>query len=465
MKGTIVNRWVASTLPAGVLSLWERFRASPLWVRLAKGVMWSVVGAVISRGLGVVSSIIVARLLGITAFGEFTIIQSTIGLFGVFAGLGLGVTATKYVAELRDADPERCGRILGLALLVATIGGVLIGILLVLFAPWFARETLAAPHLAPLLVTGAGLVLFSGLQGVYTGALGGFEAFKKSSQVQFWGAVLGTPFLVVGCLVAGLEGAVFGAVLQMAVGCVIGHLAISREAAAKGIRISYRVNREELAVLWGFSIPAFLSSILTTPANWICNTLLVNQEGGYEEIAILSAAGQWKNLLSFLPLVLTSVLLPMLSNLYREGKLPEMTRLLRRNLFLMVGACLLMALPLILLSNVVLGWYGAGFQNGTLVFVLSLAGTAIVAANNLLSRAVQAAGRAWLEFSFSAVWAVALVLSCMALIPSTKATGLAIGHIVAAALLAIWQWMTVRKLFAVPAHGAAVEPTHAKGLA
>src|ERR1022692_3038167 len=46
-------------------------------------------------------------------------IQSTVGMLGIFAGLGLGITATKYVAELRSHDPERAGRIIALGCGVA----------------------------------------------------------------------------------------------------------------------------------------------------------------------------------------------------------------------------------------------------------------------------------------------------------------------------------------------------------
>src|SRR5271168_1526513 len=128
--------WIEAASPKILHPIWLRFRASPLSVRLAHGVFWSLVGAVLVRGLGLLSSIIVARMLGITAFGEFMMIQNTIGLFGIFAGLGLGITATKYVAEMRETDPARCGRIIGLILIVATAGGLAAGASLLLFAPW-----------------------------------------------------------------------------------------------------------------------------------------------------------------------------------------------------------------------------------------------------------------------------------------------------------------------------------------
>ena len=47
----------------------------------------------------------VARILGKGAFGQFALILSTAIAITSVAGLGLGVTATKYVSEYRTADP------------------------------------------------------------------------------------------------------------------------------------------------------------------------------------------------------------------------------------------------------------------------------------------------------------------------------------------------------------------------
>jgi O-antigen/teichoic acid export membrane protein len=91
----------------------KRIEASDIGIRLARGVFWSMAGAMISRGLMLVATVAVARLLGKTGYGELGMIQSTVGMFGVFAGFGLGLTATKHVAELRQSDPIRAGRILG----------------------------------------------------------------------------------------------------------------------------------------------------------------------------------------------------------------------------------------------------------------------------------------------------------------------------------------------------------------
>ncbi|HUD49785.1 MAG TPA: oligosaccharide flippase family protein [Candidatus Baltobacteraceae bacterium] len=451
-----IGSWIAATSPNFLEPLWLRFRASPLSVRLARGVFWSFVGAVIARGLGVVSSIIVARMLGINAFGEFTMIQSTVGLFGTFAGLGLGITATKYVAELRELHPVRCGRVVGLILTVAAAGGLIAGAALVLFAPWVATYTLAAPKLAPLLRAGSLLVLFSTLQGVYSGALGGFEAFKRVAHVNWVGAILGTPLLVVCAYTGRLEGAVWGNVVQIALGCAIGHWALAQEAGKRGVKLCYALDLRDFSILWRFSLPAFLSSTLVGPVNWICSTFLAHQKEGFREVALMNAAGQWRNFLIFLPATMTGVLVPMFSSLYHAGNRAEFEKLLRRNMVINVGTALVLSVPISLLATVILDWYGPGFRRGVPVFLLAVFGTAVTAAANLFSRAMQATGRAWMEMAFNALWATALILGCFLLVPTYKAVGLATSHVLAAFALVIWQWLLVRRLLS-KASAASIE--------
>jgi O-antigen/teichoic acid export membrane protein len=325
---------------------------------------------------------------------------------------------------------------------------VVAGAGLLLFAPWLAAHTLAAPQLAPLLQAGSALVLCNTLQGVYAGALAGFEAFKRVAQVSWMGAVLGLPFLVAGTFAAGLPGAVWGSVLQIAVGCVIGHLALAKEAAQKNVPLSYAPRRDDCGILWRFSLPAFLSSTLYGPATWLCSTFLANQPQGYKEVALINAASQWRNFLIFVPMTLTSVLAPLFANLYQLGQRAEFEKLLRRNMAINVGICLALCLPLVFFAPSVLDWYGPGFRRGVPVFLLTLSTIAMTAATTLFSRAMQATGRAWIEMTFTAIWALVLIVGCFLLIPAYKAVGFASAQVLAAIVLALWQWQLVRRLFA-----------------
>ena len=112
-----------------------------------RGAFWSMSGTVVTQGLALVVSIVTAGLLGKTGFGEFGMIYSTALTFGSMAGLGLGMTATRYLAEWRNQDPQRSGRIIGLSLGAAFFAGAAISLLVFCFAEQLAKQTLNAPHL------------------------------------------------------------------------------------------------------------------------------------------------------------------------------------------------------------------------------------------------------------------------------------------------------------------------------
>src|SRR4051794_16281742 len=98
-----VNRWAA------------RIRSSPLGLRLARGAFWSTASAVAGRLVTLVSTVFLARSLGKSQYGELGVIQSSMMMFAIFAGAGLGATCAKYVAEYRETDSNRAGRIMALS--------------------------------------------------------------------------------------------------------------------------------------------------------------------------------------------------------------------------------------------------------------------------------------------------------------------------------------------------------------
>jgi O-antigen/teichoic acid export membrane protein len=178
---------IRASCPRPVQSLWGRIAASELHSRLVRGAFWSLAGAVISQGLALVALIVAARVLGKTQFGEYGMIASTVGALGVFAGLGLGLTATKFVAEHRLRDPGRAGRILGLSTETAVVSGLVVSVSLYVLAPVLAERTLNAPQLVWELRLGCALLFLNALNGMQTGALCGLEAFKAIAWVT-WSA-------------------------------------------------------------------------------------------------------------------------------------------------------------------------------------------------------------------------------------------------------------------------------------
>jgi O-antigen/teichoic acid export membrane protein len=421
----------------GGLGLWLRTKqqqlvpADSLRARFACGTLWSVAGAGTLRGAVLAASVVCARLLGKAGFGQLGMVQSTAGMFGIFAGLGLGLTTTKYVAQLRQSDPGRAGRILALSSLVALISGGVMAVLLAVSASFLARSTLRAPELGLPLAIGSGLVLFGALNGAQNGALAGFEAFKSIAQVNLCAGLCSLPLIMFGVKYGGVQGAVCGFVASLAINWILAHRALRQECARAGVRYDFLRCREEWRVLHSFSLPAFLASIVVGPAWWACNTLLVNQPNGYSEMGLYSAADKWRLLILFVPTSMFGMVVPMLSNLYGAGDLVGYRKVFRANLFLNLGLVLASAVVIAGVAAPIMAIYGTAFRPGwPLLLILSLAAVP-EALNGLLSQPLIVSDRMWWRFAFDLLLAISLIALSWFLVPHWKGTGLAVSYILA----------------------------------
>ena len=61
--------------------------------RFAQAALWSVAAATLSRGFAFLATVGIGRVLGPTAYGQYALLQSTVGLFGLLAGSGFGLAA------------------------------------------------------------------------------------------------------------------------------------------------------------------------------------------------------------------------------------------------------------------------------------------------------------------------------------------------------------------------------------
>jgi O-antigen/teichoic acid export membrane protein len=403
-----------------------RFRSSPtLGGRYARNAAWSVAAAVASQAFSVVAAMVVARTLGSVRFGEFGMIQGTLGVFGILAVLGLGSTATKYVAEFRTTDSGRVGRILALSSAVALAAGCAVAAVVFVVAPVLAARAISAPHLEGPLRWGSLLLLCTALNGAQTGALSGLEAFDAIARVNVVRGIATLPCVVVGVLGWQVRGAVAGLVAASAVACFAGALAIRRRSRSLGIRIDYRGAPREWRILRDFSLPALFGSLLVAPATWAANTMLVRHPGGYAELGLFSAANQWRTAIGFLPSTLLQPLLSTLSNLRGAGNHDAWSRLFRASLGLALALAVVPALLVSLLAPWILSGYGPGFASAaTLVYLL--AGASVVSCTaDVVGQAIASAGRMWWGLLLNCIWAAALLTAASRLIPLHGARGLA----------------------------------------
>ena len=416
----------------------KRISKSPLAQRLVNGALWSLSGAVFAKGLGLISSIIVARMLGKAGFGELGIIQSTIAMFGTFAGFGLGMTAAKFIAQYRSTDPIKAGRILALSSLFALIISGIISLAFYYSAPWLASNTLNAPQLADILKISALILFLSSINGAQTGALSGFEAFKIVAKINLVCGLINFPLMVGGAYLKGLEGVVWGMTIAVAINWLINHYAIRKECKKSGIPYTYRGCFTEHPVLWQFALPSMVSSIFFIPVEWALNALIVNQPGGYEQMGLFNAAKQWHVIILYIPSAISNMTLPIMSNLLGEGKYQQYKKMLLVNSFMLAGIALVVSLPIVIFSSEIMALYGPGFSTGTDILLLICFYSVLWAANIVIGQVLWTTGSTMLAMLLAALRAL-LLLGCFFYLVPHNALGLALAYSATYLLQTIYQ--------------------------
>jgi len=444
-SGTI-ERLVDRLMPGFMRPFWDRVRTSNIGYRLAHGAFWSTIGAGLPQALMLVTSIIIARILGREHFGEYGIVFSTVGMFNVVAGFGLGTTATKYVAELRHTDSARTGRIIAMSILVAIGTGLLASVILLCIAPLLARQTLASTHISPYLRIGTGLILFGAINGAQVGALAGFEAFKVIARINLVAGIFSFPLILAGAYFIGLPGALAGQVVAQAVTCLINNLALRKLARESGIPLGYAGCWQERSVLVRFSLPAVLSGIMVSPVNWVCAAILVNQPHGYSEMGIFNAANSWQKAILFIPASIGAITLPILSQLHGANERKEYRKTLAYNVILNGGAALTTFAMVSIFSKVIMRSYGPSFEIGYGVLILLCFSSVLISVDSVIGNAIASANKMWFAFVFNTMWGIAYIAFVFVFVPRFGAMGLALANVSAYLLHTFWQLLYLKRV-------------------
>lgn len=406
-------------------------RAAPpgsLRARFARGSAWSLAGQIASYVVGVLSAALVGRALGVQGYGELGMIQSTVGMFGLLAGMGLGVTNTKFVAELRSTDPKRAGRIMGLSLVVSVLSGLVVCGLVIGLAPLLAGRTLANASLTVPLQIASALLLFESVIGALSGALGGFEAFREIALNTTLRVILSFPLIVLGAYYLGLTGAALGLAAGAFLGVVLYAVSLFRVSRRHECVACFDGLRGEVRVLTGFSLPAYISGVMVTPMIWLARLILVRYPGGYEQMGVFQATWRFQDIISLLGATVGASLLPLLAS--REGARSE--RLASGNMLVSWGLGFFLLAPLMAFPEIVGVLFGGGYAGRPLnvTMVLAMAVTNIVLYKQGLARVLTARALLWWGVLSNGVWAATLLLCTWWLAPA-GAVGLAGAFLIA----------------------------------
>lgn len=410
--------------------------------RFRRGVTWNLVATVANQGSTFAANVVIASLLGRASFGRYAVVLSTIQLVSAFAGLSIAYTTTRYIAEFRDTDRLRAGRIygcgqFGIAVLSAAVCAALFGC-----AGPIATRALNSPDLAPLLRIAALGVFFTALSGFRLGVLGGLERYRP---LGICGALSGTLYFVLcvgGAAVWGVGGAVCGLVTSALAQWLILGRAVSAGLRHHGIEPSREFGAAEAGIVRRFVIPGAISSVTAAPAIWIAQAILARRASGFSEVALYTAAYNLMVVVLFLPNVANTVGMTLLNHVLGRRDAGTYERVFWMNLWTSLMITIVGAGVILALSPWLLGAYGPGFASATPVLVVLMCAAIPEVLTIALNQVLQSRERMWTAILWVNIPRDSIIVcAALALVPRYGAGGLAasylIGRVVAVVSIAI----------------------------
>lgn len=375
-------------------------------------------------------TILAARILGSEGFGKFGIVQSTIGVLGLFAGLGMGITNKRYVAELRDNDLDRCGRVIGYSFILSWLTTGFFCVLLLLSAQPIASGLLNSPTMSLELRMASLLLLFTGLNEAQIGVLSGLESFKKISNISILRAILTLIVLPLGVWLFKLPGMIGGmAIIAFLIWLYSGKVMRLQTEKFK-IRINYRDFRQEFGIFTDFSLPVIMSGMIPVLVFWLAKTIMLQTPDGFSQLGIYTATEQWLIVLAFIPGQMTNVSQPILSSIYSTNDSARFRKAIIGNLVFPVSIALFIGLAIVVFSKWIPSLYGDNYTSmASILIIVCIVGVMRVF-GGAVGTLLVTINKMWSSFMINLIWGIILVVSIIYL-AHLGARGLAISNMIA----------------------------------
>ena len=381
-----------------------------LFHRVVSGSIWSGIGGGLSSMLMLLAGFLVARQLGPSLFGEYSIIRSTINMSVLLAGLSLGSAVSKFVASFRENDLEKTSSIISSSRAVALFGGFVFAAMLIGFSDFFSEVVFNSQTMGTYIAISGAICFFTAINGSQSGALAGFEEFRILAIIRVLGALISLPVIYIGVLYFQVLGGVVGLLISAFFNFILHYLALKKVTLKHSVPTRYKVKFDELMFLLKFAVPITLSSLLVAPVIWICNAILVNiDSNGFTELGVYEAANQFKVAMLFIPSLLVQTILPVISNSSARSDKGGLRSLIKYQLIINIVTTSLIAIPVIFLAGSLMSLYGSDFAVGkNVLIILSL--TAILSSVAYVTgQVIIGIGNAWHAVAINLFWAIIVI--------------------------------------------------------
>jgi O-antigen/teichoic acid export membrane protein len=409
-------------------------RKPSVGLRLLRASGLVALGNILSRLIALLFIIICARFLSEVEFGAFGVVQGTLTMFSIAAGLALGMGATRFIALYRAIDLERVQGVVLVVLCVGTVSSTLAALALIFLAPWLAANWLYDVTLTSPLRWSAGQLWMASQYGLVAGLIAGTERFALLSLTSITqnliillvAFILIPLFNVIGAI--GAQAVGFGCAVALGLWCI-------RDLFGKFNWSTLRQHfRDEGRLLLDFCLPQVIGGLFLYPSFWIALALITREEKGFVEVAYFTAADRYRLILLFIATFVGTALLPILTGEQAREEEPGAGKGLE--LALIGSSILIVPLSAIIAFGgpEIMSLFGRSYRVNWSVLLPVIAWAGAGAHQSTIGMALLAHGRQWLHSIQQVLYGIIVILLTY-MLRKSGGSGLALAHMLTMLML------------------------------
>jgi len=384
----------------------------------SKNIQWVGISKLLTMVFSLLTTMIVARILGPESFGVLNYVLSIIGLFSIIASLGVSAVTYKEMVSHKENREEILGSSIAL-----TMSTGIIAICLVFIVLFFMQETMYIK----------GLILLMSLSFITQPlSLISIDFLKdgksKYATITQVSTSIISSILKITTIFLSSSLSLFIAVLiieNVIAGCIY----IYQIKVIKKWSFSLTVSKKQILFILSSSIPMMLMIGFTEIYARI-DQIMLRHYLDVEAVGLYSAAVRLTEVWYFLPNILITALFPALVNASNSAKIEYNKRFNFLLVILTLASIIISVITFIWSDKIIAIIYGSGFAHASpilAVYIFSLFGSFI---SMILLQDLFLNNRKWLIILLPASTAILNIVLNVYLIPLKSAVGAAIATVI-----------------------------------
>jgi len=294
--------------------------------KAARGGLFLFIGNTSSTVILAVGAIIVARLLGPSSYGLYTLAVAIPILLVALSDVGMSSALIRLPAKARsEGDHARANRLIKLGFLLKLAVSSVTFLICYASSTVIATTVLNRPELAPFIQLASMMIVFQAIYDATNNAFIGQDMMQYSAAIQIMQAILkgtlGPALVFIGL---GITGAISGYLLALAAAGATG-ASILFSRFARSLARTTGLASTEVRELLGYGLPLYLASVFSVFLTQYQNIVLAHFASNVE-IGNLAATWTFNAFMAILVYPIATTMFPMFSKMDPKNQKSDLAR-------------------------------------------------------------------------------------------------------------------------------------------